>query len=175
MNGYSTAGCKIQCHTACAMARIKPLERPLHFLPCSTSPASCHSCCTCPSKTVGSHQGFWPQNTTFLLHTACLHNEILTRKGKKGAKPMAHTPQPRTSCYWCSYMTHRHLGCNTALSDLMLQTPNKWDKAECHRYCKSVNTFSAPVKLLQTKMFKRNHLTTKHPSAYPRLGQFFSS
>lgn len=57
----------------------------------------------------------------------------------------------------------------------MLQTSSKWDKDKRHRCCKSVDSFSALVKLLQTQMFKRNHLTTKHPSVYPRLGQFFPS
>lgn len=87
-----------------------------------------------------------------------------------------HMQQTRkTSCCWSSYMTHRHLGYSRALSGLMLHTSSTCDKDECHRCCKFVNSFSAPVKLLQTQMFKRNHLTTKHPSVYPRLGQFFPS
>lgn len=55
----------------------------------------------------------------------------------------------------------------------MLQTSSKWDKDECHRCCKSVNSFSAPMLTAPGRNSQKKLFEYKHSSVHPRLGQFF--
>lgn len=96
--------------------------------------------------------------TTSLPHTACLHNEILTRQEKTVQRQWLHTCSKQklvqllvkqlcdTQAFRVQHSSIRPIA----------QTSSKQGKDTHHRCSKFVNSFSGPVKLLQTKMFKRN-------------------
>lgn len=69
-------------------------------------------------------------------------------------------------------MTHRHLGCNTVPSDLLLRHPANRIRTNI---TEALMWSTASVALWNYSKHKCSKETVKCPSVYPRLGQFFLS
>lgn len=143
MSWAFTERCKIQCLAARVMGRTKPLG--------ATFPTLQPHQAVIPAAHISLRQQLSPRFVTAsLLHTACVHNEILTRQEKTVQSQWLHTCSKQK--LHASEAAVWHTGIwSTA------QPSSKQDKDRHHRCSKFVNSFSGPVKPLQTQMFKRNY------------------